>query len=149
VRIGWIVAGPVAAAELWARHDYTVIGPTGVSDLLARLALEPPVREKILARTRRIIATNYPVLESWLKRFGDTFAWHAPDAGAICFVRYRPAVSALEIVERIRAEHDVLLVPGEHFGLPSHLRLGFGNERRELEQALKETERGLRRAFGD
>jgi aspartate/methionine/tyrosine aminotransferase len=149
LRIGWIVAGPAFAAELWARHDYTVIGPTGTSDLLARVALDPVVRQKILERTRRILTTNYPVLETWLQGFGDTFAWHPPDAGAICFAKYRPPVAALAIVEKVRAEHSVLLVPGEHFGLPGYLRLGFGNDLHDLEQALAETERGLRRAFGD
>ncbi|HEX9704164.1 MAG TPA: aminotransferase class I/II-fold pyridoxal phosphate-dependent enzyme [Gemmatimonadales bacterium] len=149
LRIGWIVTAPALSAELWARHDYTVIGPTGASDLLARTALEPQARQKIIERTRRILNTNYPVLETWLKGFGDTFAWHPPDAGAICFVKYRAAVSALEIVEQVRAEHSVLLVPGEHFGLPGYLRLGFGNDLPELAQALAETARGLRRAFGD
>lgn len=149
LRIGWIVAGPAFAAELWARHDYTVIGPTAASDLLARTALEPAVRARIIERTRGILNTNYPVLERWLEGFGDTFTWHPPQAGAICFARYRHAVSALELVETVRAGHSVLLVPGEHFGMPGYLRFGFGNERAELAQALAETARALRRAFAD
>src|SRR3977135_573846 len=51
-RIGWMVAPPDFAAEGWARHDYTTIGPAGASDHLAALALEPRVREKGLGRTR-------------------------------------------------------------------------------------------------
>jgi aspartate/methionine/tyrosine aminotransferase len=150
LRIGWIVAGPSAlSADLWARHDYTVIGPTPTSDFLARTALDPRVREKILERTRRILNTNYPILESWLKGFGDTFTWHAPDAGAICFAKYRHAVGALQLVEKIRAEHGVLLVAGDHFGMPGYLRFGYGGDLAEVQQALAETERGLRRAFSD
>jgi len=49
----------------------------------------------------------------------------------------------------MRAEHSVLLVPGDHFGLPHHLRLGFGEELRHFREALGETERGLKRAFAD
>src|SRR5204863_38427 len=95
---------------------------------LAAVALEPRVREQVLARTRGILRSNYPVIEQWLKGFGDTFSWHPPRAGAICLVRYRQAISALDLVEKMRADHSVLLVPGDHFGLPNHIRFGFGEE---------------------
>ena len=149
LRIGWVVGPPGFAPEAWARHDYTTIGPAGTSDHLAAVALEPEVRPRVLERTRRILRTNYPVLERWLKGFGDSFAWHAPQAGAICLVKYRQAVSALDLVERMRAEHSVLLVPGDHFGLPNYIRLGFGEELHHFQEALGETERGLKRALAD
>ncbi len=149
LRIGWMVAPPAFTTETWARHDYTTIGPSGASDHLAALALEPRVREKLLERTRRILNANYPVLEEWLKHFGDTFSWHPPQAGAICWVRYRQVVSALDVVEKVRAEHSVLLVPGEHFGMPNHLRFGYGEELHHFQEALAETERGLKRVFTD
>ncbi len=149
LRIGWLVAPPEFAAESWARHDYTTIGPAGASDHLAAVALAPGVREKIIERTRRILNANYPVLEEWLKRFGDSFTWHPPQAGAICYVKYRQGVGALSVVERIRAQHSVLLVPGEHFGSPNHIRFGYGNELSELQAALAETELGLKRIFTD
>jgi aspartate/methionine/tyrosine aminotransferase len=149
LRIGWIVASPSFAEEAWMRHDYTTIGPSGVTDHLATLALEPATRARILARTRRILNENYPVVEEWLKGFGDTFAWHPPEAGAICFARYRPAVRGEVLVERLRADHDVLLVSGDHFGTPGYIRFGMGGEPSELAAALAETERGLRRLFGD
>ena len=149
LRIGWLVAPPEFVAEAWARHDYTTIGPSGASDHLASVALQPRVRERLLARTRGILRQNYPVLETWLRRFGDTFSWVPPQAGAICFARYRPKVNGEELVERVRAAHDVLLVPGEHFGMPGYLRFGFGNESAELGEALAAAAAGLRPAFGD
>ncbi len=149
LRIGWIVAPPALTAEAWARHDYTTIGPSGASDHLAAVALDPGVRDKLLERTRRILKANYPVLDEWLKRFGDAFRWQAPQAGAICWVRYRQGLSALDIVEKLRAEYSVLLVPGEHFGVPGHLRFGYGGELQHFQEALAETERGLKRMFAD
>jgi aspartate/methionine/tyrosine aminotransferase len=149
LRIGWIVGPPGFALEAWARHDYTTIGPTGASDHLATVALEPAVRERLLERTRRILEANYPVLEAWLRGFGDTFAWLPPEAGAICLVRYRHGIDALTLVEQLRAHHGVLLVPGEHFGLPQHLRFGFGESPGYLREALAATERGLKQVFSD
>ncbi|HWC74910.1 MAG TPA: aminotransferase class I/II-fold pyridoxal phosphate-dependent enzyme [Gemmatimonadales bacterium] len=149
LRIGWIVSPPSFSQEAWARHDYTTIGPAGASDHLAAVALDPLVREKIIDRTRRILKSNYPVMESWLKAFGDLFSWHAPRAGAICWARYRGSIPATEIVEKLRAQHSVLLCPGDHFGMPGFLRFGYGGELKHFQEALAETERGLRRLFSD
>lgn len=144
LRIGWLVAPAAFAEDAWARNDYLTIGPPGTSDHLAALALQPKVRDKILARTRGILKANYPVLESWLKGFGDEFRWVAPRAGAICYVGYQGQVSSTDLVERIRAKNNVLLCPGDHFGTPRHIRFGFGNEPHELKAALEETARGVR-----
>src|SRR5207245_805924 len=96
--------------------------PPGPPAVRRAAPADPRVRDKPLERTRRILKTNYPVLEAWLQRFGDTFTWHPPQAGAICLVKYRQAIPGLELVEKVRAEHSVLLVPGDHFGLPNHIR---------------------------
>jgi aspartate/methionine/tyrosine aminotransferase len=149
LRIGWLVAPRELIADIWARHDYTTIGPSGASDRLAAIALDPAVRPRLLARTRGILQQNYPVLETWLRSFGDAFSWVPPQAGAICFARYRPRVKGEDLVERVRSGQSVLLVPGEHFGMPGYLRFGFGNETTELREALSATALGLRRAFGD
>ena len=149
LRIGWVVSPPEFSQDVWARHDYTTIGPSGASDHLAAVALDPLVREKLIERTRRILHANYPVMEAWLKNFGDTFSWHPPSAGAICWARYRGAIPAPEVVEKLRAQHSVLLCPGDHFGMPGFLRVGFGGELQHFQEALAETERGLRRLFSD
>ncbi|HET7250085.1 MAG TPA: aminotransferase class I/II-fold pyridoxal phosphate-dependent enzyme [Gemmatimonadales bacterium] len=149
LRIGWLVGPAPLVADAWARHDYTTIGPSGASDHLATLALQPAVRERLLARTRGILRDNYPVLEQWLQSFGPTFSWVPPQAGAICWVRYRPAMDGEVLVERVRSAQSVLLVPGEHFGMPGFLRFGFGNELSELRAALAATATGLRPALGD
>src|SRR5207237_8273669 len=103
LRTGWVVAPRGSSGDAWARHDYTTIGPAGASDHLAAVALEPRVREQVLARTRGILRSNCPVIEQWLKRFGDTFSWHAPQAGAICLVKSRQGISAPDLGERMRA----------------------------------------------
>jgi aspartate/methionine/tyrosine aminotransferase len=134
LRIGWIVSSPAFKEQVVRRHDYTVIGPTPLSDHLATLALRS--RDRILARTRGILNANYPLLRDWMGQFEPLFDWQAPECGAICFARYRHPTPSLDFVERARREHDILLVPGEHFGLQRYIRFGFGNERDELQSAL-------------
>ncbi|MDH3290731.1 MAG: aminotransferase class I/II-fold pyridoxal phosphate-dependent enzyme [Gemmatimonadota bacterium] len=142
LRIGWLVSTPECKDALLRRHDYTVIGAGPASDRLATLALRS--REAILARTRAILNANYPILESWLRGFGDLFDWRKPECGAITLLRYNHPMAACDLVECIRADYDILLVPGDHFGLPGHLRLGFGGEPAELEEALAVLQKGVR-----
>ena len=125
LRIGWIVAPPPLVAAFWAYHDYVTIAPGALSDRLARVALAPARRERLLERTRGILRTNLPLIEDWLRAAGG-FEWIAPEAGAIVYVRYGHAINSTALAHRVREEKSVLIVPGDHFGMDGYLRLGFG-----------------------
>ena len=126
LRVGWVVAPPKMIARIWERHDYTTLTPSAVGDRLAAVAMTPDVREAILARTRALVRTNYPRLEEWLETHGDVFTWARPAAGAIAYARYDLPIKSADLVERIRTQRSVLLVPGDMFGLKKGLRFGFG-----------------------
>ena len=125
LRIGWIVAPPPLVAAFWSYHDYVTIAPGALSDRLARVALAPARRERLLERTRGILRTNLPLIEDWLRAAGG-FEWIAPEAGAIVYVRYGHAINSTALAHRVREEKSVLIVPGDHFGMDGYLRLGFG-----------------------
>jgi aspartate/methionine/tyrosine aminotransferase len=135
LRIGWVVGPPALIDELWGVHDYTSIAPGALNDRLARVALAR--RDYILARTRGIVAANYPLVKKWIERRAPALTHVAPDAGAIVFVRYRQAINSTALVERLRDEQSVLLVPGDHFEMDGYLRIGFGNHPAYLASALE------------
>jgi aspartate/methionine/tyrosine aminotransferase len=147
LRIGWIIGPPEFIREAWSRQDYTVIGPSGISDFLATRALG--ARDKILERTRSILRDNYATMEKWLRSYSDLLAWRAPDAGAICLVEYRLSIESLKLVEHLRDTQDVLLVPGVHVGLSNYLRIGFGEEPARLAGGLEALGAGLRSLVAD
>jgi aspartate/methionine/tyrosine aminotransferase len=126
LRVGWVVAPPEMIERIWERHDYTTLTPSVVGDRLAAVAMRPEMRETILARTRSIVRANYPRLEGWFGQHDDVLTWVPPLAGAIAYAEYDLPVGSLELVERIRRERSVLLVPGEMFGLGDGFRLSFG-----------------------
>jgi aspartate/methionine/tyrosine aminotransferase len=126
LRIGWVVAPPALVEELWGIHDYTSIAPGAVNDQLARVALAPARRERMLARTRGILRTNYPVVRRWIEDRSASLRHVPPEAGAITFVKYAYAINSTALIERIRDEQSVLALPGDHFGMDGYVRLGFG-----------------------
>ncbi|HEX9885107.1 MAG TPA: aminotransferase class I/II-fold pyridoxal phosphate-dependent enzyme [Longimicrobiales bacterium] len=144
LRLGWVVGPADLIAELWGRTDYTTICPATLSDHLAVVALEPATRQRIRARTKDIIHRNLGALRDWLDERSDLFRYQPPDAGAICYVRYDAAVGSAEFAERLRVDHGVLVVPGDHFGMDHFLRIGFGPPREDLMEALDRIDTAFR-----
>ena len=132
LRLGWVVGPDDVVERLWARTDYTTIAPPTASDALARIALSPAVRPRILERTQRIIRHNLGLLAAWIESGDGLFTFTPPDAGAIAMVRYHTPAPSLELAERLRTEQSLLIVPGAHFGIESTMRLGFGPPAEEL-----------------
>lgn len=137
LRIGWAVTTAQMAKKMWARKDYTTISAGAINAHLATGALVPEVRERLLARTRRILQHNWPILEAWLGERDDCFDWIAPAAGAIAFVRYDLPLDSLALAEKLRSEVGCLLVPGAHFRMPDYLRIGFGPPEARLRDGLE------------
>jgi aspartate/methionine/tyrosine aminotransferase len=148
LRIGWVVAPTALTASLWSYHDYTTIAPGALSDRLARVALGPERRSRLIERTRGILRTNLPVLEDWLRTDFPGFRWIRPEAGAIVYVRYDHPVNSTVLVTRLREEKSVLIVPGDHFGMDGYLRLGFGEPQAYMREGLSRL-RDLLLTLGD
>jgi aspartate/methionine/tyrosine aminotransferase len=136
LRIGWVVAPTDTIDEIWARHEYTTISATMLSNKLAAIALSPEVRPRILQRARDYIRNGYPVLQEWIDSHEQTFSWTPPQAAAIAFVRYHLDINSTEFTEKLREERSVLIVPGDHFGMDSFVRISFGLPKDYLQAGL-------------
>jgi len=141
LRVGWIATHDAALRQRLARlKDYTTICGSAPSEILALIALR--ARDRVVARSREIIATNLPLLDSFFERFRRRFSWVRPRAGSVGFPRLETDESGA--IDRFCAElveaEGVLLLPGsrfEHEG--NHFRIGFG--RSDLPSALERLER--------
>lgn len=139
LRVGWILAPHDTIEMLWAYHDYTTIAPNVLSDRLARVALTPKAYQRLATRARLILSENLAIVTRWAAALGDLISWVPPKAGAVAFFRYRPAINSTELVTRLRKEYDVLVVPGDHFKLDGHIRIGYGGDKGKLEEGLRRT----------
>jgi aspartate/methionine/tyrosine aminotransferase len=140
LRIGWLAARDRALLErLERRKHYTSICSAAPSELLATIALRNG--EAIRARNRAIIAANLPVFEGWFDRWGDRFAWEAPQGGCVSFPRYRGAEGVEVFCRELVEQAGVVLLPAGIYAsalgeVPAdRFRIGVG--RREPEPALQ------------
>jgi aspartate/methionine/tyrosine aminotransferase len=134
LRLGWLAGPPPLVDALWGVHDYTSIAPSAVSDRLGRIAFDN--RERLLARTRGIVAANYPLVRKWIEKRAPKLTHVAPEAGAILLARYSHGINSTTLAERIRLTRSVLVVPGDHFDMDGYIRIGFGNHPGHVASAL-------------
>ncbi len=136
LRVGWAVCPAGLAEKLWSYHDYTSIAPTMLSDHLAALVLQPARHARVIERTRKIIAQQYPPLGEWVADHAQWFTHRAPDAGAIAWLGWRGPQTADAFAQMLLEMKSVLVVPGSQFGVEKYLRIGFGHNSAKLHKAL-------------
>ena len=136
LRIGWLVAPQELIEEVWIHHDYLTLTPGLLNDRLGAVAMEPVRRDAILARTRKILQKNLPILNEWLNEYSHLFHYAPPVAGAIAYFEYDLPINSTALIDQLRMDSSVLLVPGDQFGLDKGIRVGFGYD-------IKKTMKGL------
>jgi aspartate/methionine/tyrosine aminotransferase len=145
LRIGWVVAPEEMIEQIWIHHDYVTTTPGLLNDGLAAIAMEPVRREAILARNRRIIQANLSVMEEWMNEYSHLFHYTRPVSGAIAYFEYDFPINSTTLIDRLRKESSVLLVPGEHFGLDKGIRVGFGYDIQKTMKGLALMEEMVRK----
>jgi aspartate/methionine/tyrosine aminotransferase len=145
IRLGWVIAPEELIEQIWIRHDYVTTTPGFLNERLAAIAMEPVKREAILARARKIIRSNLPVLEEWFDEYSHLFRYTRPVAGAIAYFEYDYPISSSELIDQLRKESSVLLAPGDQFGLDRGIRTGFGYDIQKTIKGLALVEETVRK----
>jgi aspartate/methionine/tyrosine aminotransferase len=139
LRIGWLASRD---RELLARcaafKDYTTICSSAPAEILALIALR--ARDRVLERSRSIVAANLERLDRFFDDWPDRFTWVRPHAGSVGFPRLTvPGITIDDWSAALVEAEGVLLLPGSQFGFGgNHFRLGFG--RTDLPVALERLE---------
>jgi aspartate/methionine/tyrosine aminotransferase len=118
---------------------YTTICSSAPSELLVALALRHA--EELVARSRRLVLANLPLVDAFLERRAELLQWVRPSAGPIGFPRVSGGFDVQAWCEEIAERAGVLLLPGSVYGQPQQLRIGFG--RANLPQALERLDEHL------
>lgn len=151
IRIGWVASrdSSIIAAVASAR-DYTTISVSQLDDVVARYALSPAVRPRLLARNVGLARTNLQLLERFVSEHAATCSWVRPNAGTICLVRFSKGgkngapVDDEAFCRDVLDKTKVMFLPasrcfghGKTDAFDGFVRIGYVNETEVLRQALE------------
>jgi aspartate/methionine/tyrosine aminotransferase len=137
IRLGWVVGPRGVVEQCWVHKDYTTLAHSGLSELLAEVALEPGNIERFRSRARDFVRTHSALLMEWIGRHPTALSCVRPVAGGSAFPALHLPLDAIAFCRRAIQEASVALSPGDYFGAPNHFRIRFGARRGVLLDGLR------------
>jgi len=134
LRAGWIVAGsPEASRVIRAASDYLHVDePVSTLELGARVLQQS---ERLTAWAARVGRAGLEVVQRWIE--GESrVSWVPPHAGITGCIRLPNLMQDGPFVQHLRERYDTQVVPGTFFEAPGFIRISFGVDPADLEQAL-------------
>ncbi|PSQ19561.1 aminotransferase [Halobacteriales archaeon QS_8_69_26] len=133
-RFGWMAGPPDVITDAWRWKDYTTISPSVFGQHVARQALEPDTEADILDENRALARRNRGIVDEFVDDHG--LDWYYP-VGVNGFVTVPDAFAdAREFCLAVVEEESAVLAPGDVFGHPDYVRIGFGLPTEDLNDGL-------------
>jgi aspartate/methionine/tyrosine aminotransferase len=131
LRIGWIATkDKELLGKMERAKHYLSICNSAPSEVLALIALH--ASDRILARSRDLVAGNLELLNTFFSEYADLFDWTVPDGGCIGYPRYLGADGVENFCEQLVKTSGVLLLPASIYrsalgATPEdRFRIGYG-----------------------
>lgn len=129
LRLGWIVErDPKRRDTMIDARSYFTISSSPVLERLAVHAFSHS--DVLLSKLHAVASENLAALSEFMERVSDILAWMKPDGGTVCFPWFRDGRDSRPFCEALAAK-GVLVAPGDCFGRPEHMRVGFALLKRE------------------
>jgi len=134
LRVGWCFAAPEVLEAMIRVRDYVTLHLSPLVEMVAERAIDRA--DLLLAERLGLARHNRGVLADWAAEHADFVEWAPPMGGVTAFPRLDAVPDVEAFCRRLAQEQRVLLVPGNCFGHPQHVRLGFGRSTAALEEGL-------------
>jgi aspartate/methionine/tyrosine aminotransferase len=135
LRTGWIIdAHASRRARIIDARSYFTISSSPLLETLAAHAIRQ--RHEILAKLERTAIANLDCLGTLMAEVGDTLSWVRPHGGTTSFPWFTDGRNSRKDCEAL-ADKGVLVAPGDCFGHPAHLRIGFAQEASGFASAIE------------
>ncbi len=143
VKFGWLAAAPDLVARIRAAAPDGDMGVSKLSHAVAAHVLEAP--QVFEDHWKRVLAsTRAPVVAAAEKLIAaGLIEGEVPPYGCMYFPRIVGVDDTLALGRRLFEDHGVLVVPGEFFGAPGYIRIGFGADPQMIETGLARLAAGL------
>lgn len=135
LRLGWIATHDQEARKSFLSHrDYNLISCGMLDEAVAALALQNS--EKLLARSRNIVRENLQLLDTWVQKTPGVH-YVKPQAGTTALVYYDLPSSSYDFCRELYQKTGAFVTPGDCFGEPKSMRIGYACDREELRKGLE------------
>lgn len=104
------------------------------NDLMATYVLRH--KKQVLARNRKLVLGNLKIYQDWIEH-EERASVVIPQAVSTSFPKLDVPVDIHQFCEQLLADQGVLLVPGDAFDTPGHVRLGYCAPQATLKEGLK------------
>ncbi len=144
LKCGWIIASPDLLERIQSEFSEGDFGISKLSHAVAAHVLESSALFD--SRWRGILRDNIPVLDKHARAMiaDGLIAGDPPPQGCMYFPRVTGTKDTLSLARTLWQQHGILVAPGEFFGLPGHIRIGYGNGTAELDRGLTRLHHALR-----
>lgn len=145
LKCGWAIAAPDKIERMLAASEQGDLGVSKLSHAVAARVLEDMAAfddhwRALLARTRPVLERHAAIMIGEGLLAGDL-----PAQGCMYFPRVVGVADTYALAHWLWREHRIVVAPGEFYGLPGHVRIGFGGDAEQLDRALGRFADALRR----
>jgi capreomycidine synthase len=141
LRVGWCIAPAEVLERCVHLRDYLTLHLSPLVELIAQRAIEKA--DALLDIRRRQAKVNLEIVAKWANENEETVEWMPPQGGVCSFPRLRRVDDVNAFCHHLAGRYKVLLVPGNCFNRPEHVRLGFGAATAELTEGLSRLSEAL------
>lgn len=134
LRVGWCFAAPEILEQMVRVRDYVTLHLSPLVEMIAERAIDRA--DLLLAERLELARRNRGVLAAWMEEHREHVEWVPPAGGVTAFPRLETVPDVEAFCHTLAREGRVLLVPGNCFGHPRHVRLGFGRSTEALQEGL-------------
>ncbi|WP_293351076.1 pyridoxal phosphate-dependent aminotransferase [Phenylobacterium sp.] len=143
LKFGWLAGDADLVARLRAGAPDGDMGVSKLSHAVAAHVLETPAAfeahwKAVLAATRPVVRGHVDALVADGLLAGDL-----PPHGCMYFPRVVGVDDTRALAQRLLSEFDVLVAPGEYFGAPGYIRIGYGADAPAIDQGMLRLRAGL------
>lgn len=144
LKFGWLAGDADLVARLRLSAPDGDMGVSKLSHAVAAHVLESPAPFE--AHWRAVLAATRPVVERHLAALvGDgLLSGDLPPYGCMCFPRVVGVDDTRALGQRLLDDFGVLVAPGEYFGAPGHIRIGFGADPAAIDEGMIRLRTGLK-----
>jgi aspartate/methionine/tyrosine aminotransferase len=144
LKCGWLIAAPEILGRLQLDSTERYSGISKLSHAVAAHVLESA--DRFDSHWKTILAASRPILEHYAGAMlaDELLEGSVPRYGCMYFPRIQGVRDTLALAKLLWHRHDILVAPGEYFGSPGSIRIGFGGAASELDAGLARLHRALK-----